>query len=59
LVAFMYGASVSGVLPMRHGVSWETHLSAALIGLVLAIVLRRLDRPPRRRYSWEDEATPP
>ena len=33
--------------------------SAALIGLLLAIVLRRLDLPPRRRYSWEDEATPP
>jgi membrane associated rhomboid family serine protease len=59
LVAFMYGASVSGVLPTRQHVSWETHLSAALIGLLLAIVLRRLDLPPRRRYSWEDEATPP
>ena len=59
LVAFMYGASVSGVLPIKHEVSWETHLAAALIGLVLAIVLRRLDIPPRRRYSWEDEATPP
>jgi membrane associated rhomboid family serine protease len=59
LVAFMYGASVSGVLPIRHEVSWETHLSAALIGLVLAIMLRRLDIPPRRRYSWEDEGTPP
>ena len=55
LVAFMYGASVWGVLPIERGISWETHLAAALIGLALAIVYRRSDVLPRRRYSWEDE----
>ncbi|HEX8012825.1 MAG TPA: rhomboid family intramembrane serine protease [Casimicrobiaceae bacterium] len=55
LVAFLYGASVWGVLPIERGVSWETHLAAALIGLALAIALRGLDKPPRRRYSWEEE----
>ncbi len=42
-------------LPIKPGVSWETHLAAALIGLALAIALRRLDIPPRKRYAWEDE----
>jgi len=56
LVSFMYGALVWGVLPIKRGVSWETHLAAALIGVALAIVLRHLDAPPRRRYSWEEEA---
>ena len=55
LVAFMYGALVWGILPIERGVSWETHLAAALIGVALAIALRRLDLPVRRRYSWEDE----
>jgi membrane associated rhomboid family serine protease len=55
LVSFMYGALVWGVLPIEPGVSWETHLAAALIGVVLAIALRRLDMPQRKRYSWEDE----
>ena len=55
LVAFMYGALVWGILPIRQGVSWETHLAAALIGVLLAIVLRHRDNPPRIRYSWEDE----
>ncbi|MBM3356173.1 MAG: rhomboid family intramembrane serine protease [Betaproteobacteria bacterium] len=59
LVYFLYGTMVWGVLPIRPGVSWETHLAAALIGLVLAIVLRRLDIPPRKRYDWEDEAQEP
>jgi membrane associated rhomboid family serine protease len=63
LVCFMYGALVWGVLPIEPGVSWETHLSGALIGVVLAFIFRHLDIPPRRRYSWEeevaDEAEPP
>jgi len=55
LVAFFYGAMVWGVLPIKHGVSWETHLAAAAIGVVLAIALRRRDIPPRKVYSWESE----
>jgi membrane associated rhomboid family serine protease len=55
LVCFMYGALVWGVLPIEPGVSWETHLAAALIGLMLAIALRRLDIPLRVRYTWENE----
>ena len=49
------GAEVCGVLPIRPGVSWEIPLAAALIGLALAIALRRLDIPPRKRYAYEDE----
>ena len=56
LVCFMYGALVWGVFPIQSGVSWETHLAAAVIGVALAIALRRLDIPPRCRYTWEDEA---
>jgi membrane associated rhomboid family serine protease len=55
LVVFMYGSLAWGVLPIQPGVSWETHLSAALIGVLLALVLRRLDIPPRKRYLWEEQ----
>ncbi|MGH8714532.1 MAG: rhomboid family intramembrane serine protease, partial [Casimicrobiaceae bacterium] len=41
LVSFIYGSLAWGVLPIRPGVSWETHLAATLIGIVLAIALRR------------------
>lgn len=56
VVCFMYGSLAWGVLPTQSGVSWETHLAAALIGIGLAIALRRLDRPPRKRYAWEGVA---
>ena len=55
LVCFLYGTLVWGVLPIKPGVSWETHLAAGLIGLILAIALRHLDIPPRKRYDWDDE----
>jgi membrane associated rhomboid family serine protease len=55
LVAFMYGSLTLGLLPIQRSVSWETHLSAALIGALLALALRKLDIPPRKRYVWEDE----
>ena len=55
LVSFVYGTLAWGVLPIKPGVSWQTHLAAALIGVSMAIVLRRLDIPPRTRYTWEDE----
>jgi membrane associated rhomboid family serine protease len=56
LVVFMYGSLAWGVLPIQSGVSWETHLSAALIGALLALAFRRLDIPPLKRYVWEEQA---
>jgi len=56
LVVLMYGSLAWGVLPIAPGVSWETHLSAAVLGVLSALALRRLDVPPRKRYSWEGEA---
>lgn len=53
IVWFLYGSLVWGVLPVPHGISWETHLAAALIGIAWAIALRRLDVPRRKRYGWE------
>ena len=53
LVFFLYGSLVWGVFPIMPRVSWETHLAAALIGLTLAVALRRLDLPPLKRYAWE------
>ena len=55
LVSFLYGSLAWGVLPIEEGVSWETHLAAAIIGAILAVALRKRDVPPRRRYEWEDE----
>jgi membrane associated rhomboid family serine protease len=56
LVFFLYGTLLWGLLPNHSSISWETHLIAALIGLVLALLFRRLDVPLRKRYDWENES---
>jgi len=55
MIWFFYGSMIWGVLPVKHGMSWELHLSGALIGIVMALVLDKYDRPPIKRYDWEDE----
>ena len=54
---FFFGGMLMSVLPIEFGVSWEYHLSGAIAGVLCGVVWRRADPPPpRRRYSWEDEA---
>jgi len=56
IVFFLYGGMLWGVFPSTPDVSFESHLSGALIGIVLAYVLRHRDpEPPRKQYSWERE----
>jgi len=56
-VFFLYGGMIWGVFPSDPGISYESHLSGALIGVALAFLLRTLDpAPPAKRYSWEDDA---
>ena len=55
LVFFLYGTLLWGLLPSHSNISWETHLIAALIGLVLAVFFRQIDVPLRKRYDWENE----
>ena len=59
LVCFMYGSLVWGLVPIQPRISWETHLAAAVIGVVMALVLRRLDIPPVVRYAWEGNGDAP
>ena len=59
LVGFLYGSMVWGVLPIKPHMSWEMHLSGAVIGTVLAFVYRNWDRVPVLRYDWEDDDSVP
>lgn len=53
-VVFEYGSMIWGVFPIKEGVSWESHLWGAIVGLVVAYVLRA-DGPQRKKYQWEIE----
>lgn len=59
MVWFLYGSMIWGVLPIRPNMSWELHLSGAILGVALAIVFRRWDVTPVKRYAWEDDDSVP
>ena len=59
MVWFLYGSMIWGVLPIRPNMSWELHLSGAILGVVLAIAFRRWDITPVKRYDWEDDDSVP
>ena len=59
MVWFLYGSMIWGVLPIRPNMSWELHLGGAILGVVMAIVYRRWDVTPVKRYSWEEDDSVP
>lgn len=59
MVWFLYGSMIWGVLPIRPNMSWELHLSGAILGVALAIVYRHWDVTPLKRYAWEDDDSVP
>ncbi len=57
LVFFLYGSMVWGVFPSERGVSFESHLCGAVMGVILAFVFRNTDpKLQKKRYSWEGES---
>jgi len=60
IVTVLYGGLLYGLFPIKEGVSWESHLSGAVIGAQVAWNFRHVDRPARKQYSWEleEEAEP-
>jgi len=53
MVVLLYGTLVWGVLPIQPRMSWETHLAAAVIGVLLAFALQKRD--VRRPESYDGE----
>lgn len=67
IVAFLYGSMVWGVIPEdllpkfykedNNPVSWESHLSGALVGLLFAFFSRKYG-PQEKKFSWENHSEP-
>lgn len=55
MVWFFYGSMVWGIFPVVPRMSWELHASGLVLGVLLAWVFRRWDRPPLKTYDWEDD----
>ncbi|MES2593025.1 MAG: rhomboid family intramembrane serine protease [Bacteroidota bacterium] len=53
-VVFLYGGTVWGILPLKSGMSWESHLLGSLAGLITAYNFRN-EGPPKRKYDLGDD----
>lgn len=59
LIWFLYSTMIWGIFPIRPNMSWELHLSGAVIGMLLAWIYRKRDRVPLKKYAWEyDDSVP-
>ncbi|HKK75379.1 MAG TPA: rhomboid family intramembrane serine protease [Saprospiraceae bacterium] len=58
IVLMYYGSMFLGVLPGREGVSWESHLLGAVVGIIVAFLYRNNieedERP--KRYAYEEDS---
>ena len=56
LITFLYGSMVWGIFPetVKKGVSWEAHLSGAVVGLICSIIFIKKG-PQRKKYDWDDD----
>lgn len=65
IVVFLYGSMIWGVIPEellpkfyredQNPISWEGHLSGAVVGFLFAFLSRNYGQEPKK-YSWENTA---
>ena len=57
IMVFLYGSFIWGMIPslaIPQNISWEGHLSGAIIGVLLAFFLRK-EGPQKEVYPWDEE----
>ena len=56
VVFLLYGGMIWGIFPNKPGISYESHFFGAIIGIILAILLRNHDPYlPEKEYNWEKD----
>lgn len=57
IMVFLYGSFIWGMIPAfakLQNISWEGHLSGAIVGVVLAFIFRK-EGPQKEEHHWEEE----
>lgn len=54
LVVFLYGSLFWGLFPIEERISHEGHLSGAVFGILLSVILRKRGPEPTT-WHWDDE----
>ena len=57
IMVFLYGGFIWGMIPALaklQNISWEGHLSGAIVGIVLALIYRKKG-PQKEEHHWDDD----
>ncbi len=58
-ILFLYSGYIWGVFPNKPGISWDGHLIGALVGILVAYLLRHRIEPEKKpRYTFLEEESP-
>jgi len=55
LVVFLYGGLIWGLFPIDWHISWESHLSGFVLGIILAFLYKNENRYPENVPEWMNE----
>lgn len=55
LVVFLYGSLIWGLFPIDWRISWESHLSGFVLGVVLAFIFKHENYYPENEPEWMNE----
>lgn len=58
IVIFSYGSFFWGLFPIEERISWEGHLSGALVGFLLALFYKEKGPQPPQLLSEDDDSIP-
>lgn len=58
VIVVMYSGYFYGIVPNQDGISWESHLFGAVVGVFVAFVLKDLVEPSAEKENpWQHEST--
>lgn len=55
IVVMLYSGMIAGIFPDEPGISWESHLFGAIMGLLTAVLFSNVDLPEKKEILFQDE----
>jgi membrane associated rhomboid family serine protease len=55
IVIFLYGGMLYGLIPNNSGISYESHIVGAIIGILIAFYFRKVPMTHAKIVEWEED----